>query len=142
MLVAAKPVKRWQGGGVGFVFRREQNTGLDLDGLDLNRSRLAPVAWVRRRLYFCDTADAGQWSLLINLLRSKPRLVHRKAASSRSSRSFGVLSSLAHRRSRNTAHHMKNANFYSNHWQRLSLRPSLDYAAFSASLLGCTPHQE
>ena len=33
-----------------FCVRGGQNTGLNL-----NRSRLAPVAWVRRRLYFCDT---------------------------------------------------------------------------------------
>jgi len=33
-----------------FCVRDGQNMGLDL-----NRSRLAPVAWLRRRLYFCDT---------------------------------------------------------------------------------------
>lgn len=40
MLVAVKPAKRWQGGGVGFVFRRGQNTGLDLDGLEIGRAHV------------------------------------------------------------------------------------------------------
>ena len=126
--------RRWS----WFCVRREQNTGLDL-----NRSRLAPVAWVRRRLYFCDTADAGQSSLL-----NQPTAVKARISSSQSCVVTVVQRAIQPRSS-------PVAKYYPPHkkckfllqplttFQRPSLSPSLDCAAaFPASLLGYTPHQE